>query len=447
MINLNVNFKRTGKATALFFIMLSSIYACTPAQQERRMTPNNPHDAYDVAVPTAGNSWIIGQENSTEDMVTDSGIYGWSGKQDTIRSYFHVQEQDSVKLALRIRTQGNPVHIQWSSKNAYGNSKITDTRFDTLQLGTYPIPANGYHHLDISKPKASSSTPLDYTHVLVDGVEEKKQIHYVDKDFYWGRRGPSVHLNYQTPPQADSVLWFYNEVQVPEAYDVPGSFYMANGFAHGYFGMQVNSPKERRILFSVWSPHETDKPEDIPEDKRVELLKKGEDVVAGKFGNEGSGGQSYLKYPWKANRSYQFLLKGQPKDSSTVYTAYFRAPATDGWKLIASFNRPREATYLDHLHSFLENFLPSRGNQTRQGYYSNQWVYDHQGQWHEITKARFSADATARKGDRLDYAGGTNSGCFFLKNCGFFDEKTQRGIHLERTKTGGPPQIDFQALP
>lgn len=447
MIKPTLKFKRTGKATALFFTLLLSIYGCTSSQQEGGMAPNNAHDRYDVAVPTAGNSWIIGHGTPTEDMVSDSGIYGWNGEQDTIRTHFHLQDQDSVKLALRIRTQGDPVHIQWSFKNAYGMPKIADTRFDTLPLGTYPVGENGYHHLDVSKPRESSSTPLDYTHVLVDGVEEKKQIHYVDKDFYWGRRGPSVHLNYQTPPRADSVVWFYNEIRVPEGYDVPGSFYMANGFAHGYFGMQVNSPTERRVLFSVWSPYETDNPEEIPEDKRVELLKKGEDVQAGKFGNEGSGGQSYLKYPWKANHSYHFLLKGQPTDSSTVYTAYFQAPSMEKWKLIASFDRPTEATHLDRLHSFLENFLPSRGNQTRKGYYSNQWVYDDQGQWHEIIKARFSADATARKGDRLDYAGGTNSGHFFLKNCGFFDEKTQRGIRLERPKAGEPPQIDFQALP
>ena len=29
---------------------------------------------------------------------------------------------------------------------------------------------------------------------------------------------------------------------------------MANGFGEGYFGIQVNGPNERRVLFSVWSP-------------------------------------------------------------------------------------------------------------------------------------------------------------------------------------------------
>ena len=67
----------------------------------------------------------------------------------------------------------------------------------------------------------------------------------------------------------------------------------------GYFGIQVNSATERRILFSVWSPFSTDNPKEIPDDKKIKLLRKGKDVHTGEFGNEGSGGQSYLRYQWK----------------------------------------------------------------------------------------------------------------------------------------------------
>ena len=94
--------------------------------------------------------------------------------------------------------------------------------------------------------------------------------------------------------------WFYNEITVPAGNDVIGSYFMADGFKEGYFGMQVNSPTERHILFSVWSPFQTDDPASIPEDKKIILLKKGANVHAGEFGNEGSGGQSYLNYNWKA---------------------------------------------------------------------------------------------------------------------------------------------------
>ena len=53
---------------------------------------------------------------------------------------------------------------------------------------------------------------------------------------------------------------------------------MANGFGEGYFGMQVNGPSERRVLFSIWSPFRTDNPREIPADQRIVALGKGNGV-------------------------------------------------------------------------------------------------------------------------------------------------------------------------
>jgi len=222
---------------------------------------------------------------------------------------------------------------------------------------------------------------------------------------------------------------------------------MANGFTDGYFGIQVNSHYERRILFSVWSPYESDKPEEIPDDYKIILLKKGENVIAGEFGNEGSGGQSYRKYMWKADQIYRFLLKGEPSiDNSTDYTAYFYVPETGNWELIAGFRRPKTTSYLKNLYSFLENFIPETGFITRKGFYSNQWICDKNGTWYELSSAKFTADATARKESRLDYAGGVENASFFLKNCGFIDEKTQINTQLVRSETGIRPSIDDSLL-
>jgi hypothetical protein len=35
------------------------------------------------------------------------------------------------------------------------------------------------------------------------------------------------------------IEWFYSELTVPEGSDVIGSYFMANGFSEGYFGIQV----------------------------------------------------------------------------------------------------------------------------------------------------------------------------------------------------------------
>jgi hypothetical protein len=245
------------------------------------------------------------------------------------------------------------------------------------------------------------------------------------------------------------VEWFYSEITVPEGQDVPGSYYMANGFGEGYFGFQVNSATERRILFSIWSPFQTDNPEDIPEEQKIKLLRKGDGVYTGEFGNEGSGGQSYLVYPWQAGNTYRFLLRGHPAadGKSTDYTAWFFAPESGLWQLIASWRRPQTFTYLTGLYSFLENFIPETGVLPRYAHYGNQWIRDSGGQWHELTTAGFSADATARKGNRLDYTGGILNGSFFLKNCGFFDERTEIDTEFKRPPRRTSPNIDLNGLP
>ncbi|MFW5773240.1 MAG: DUF3472 domain-containing protein [Tangfeifania sp.] len=91
--------------------------------------------------------------------------------------------------------------------------------------------------------------------------------------------------------------------------------------------------------------------------------------------------------------------------------------------------------------------MTETGNLQRRGYYTNQWFYDASGEWTEITKMRFTADATARKENRMDYAGGAESGSFFLQNCGFFSETTPIDTIFKREASGTPPDVDFEKLP
>jgi hypothetical protein len=182
---------------------------------------------------------------------------------------------------------------------------------------------------------------------------------------------------------------------------------------------------------------------------KIVLLKKGKTTKTGEFGNEGSGGQSYMVYPWKTGKTYAFLTRAQPNDArkTTTYTSYFKDVEKGSWQLVASFERPQSAVYLKGVHSFLENFDPGTGDQPRMANYKNQWVANAEGAWHEITVAAFSADNTARKNYRKDYAGGTDKDSFFLKNCGFFDDFTSIKTPLQRQSSGQHPEIDFAKLP
>jgi len=388
-----------------------------------------------VFVPAGGNAWITGQGKVTKEGITDL--------QETSVTTFYVRFSAGdlhVSLSLKPeKVSSAKVTIQGNAKDAPVNPARREHPIGTWTLGTegyFAITVTGLAGGILSGLQLSGSS-LDASNSFVPDNEGNY--------FYWGRRGPSVHLRYDLQGRED-IEYFYSEITVPEKNDVIGSYYMANGFSDGYFGFQVNSETERRILFSVWSPFKTDDPKSIPEEDKIILMKKGQDVYTGEFGNEGSGGQSYWRYPWKAGATYGFLLRAQPEGVSTIYTSWFFAPEQGKWKLIASWRRPKRAAYLTALYSFLENFIPDTGNVERRALYGNQWVRDKAGNWTELTQVKFTGDNTARKNYRKDYSGGVNGDAFYLRNCGFFSDFTPLDQSFIRSSRGKPPGIDVASL-
>ena len=401
-----------------------------------------------LSIPTEGNSWVVDDFAKNSELIKKGGIKNWSEKEIKIRTYFKTTKTGNLNIGILVNATSGSSKIKVSCNGKTKIVNIENSKEDTIFVGIFEIEEAGYNWIEIQGVEKTDDYFPEISSILLGGEVTESRVYFAKEDFYWGRRGPSVHLNFQVTETAGDIVYYYNEITVQENNDVLGSYFMANGFGQGYFGMQVNSPTERRILFSVWSPYKTDNPNDIPEDQRIEMLKKGDGVHTGEFGNEGSGGQSYYKFPWKADNTYKFLLKGVPTGKGeTDFTAWFFAPEVNKWKLIASFRRPKTDTYLTRFHSFLENFYTETGNVTRKGLYTNQWVYNTKNQWIEITKMKFTADATARKESRMDYSGGAENQAFFMKNCGFFNETTAIDSYFERKESGVHPTINFDDLP
>ena len=397
---------------------------------------------YSDAVPVAGNSWVMNDLSANSSMISRNGLVNWSDAETMVSTFFRTSGTGAIDIAMIARVVSGKSTIEVAFACEQRRVKLTNTEFDTIYIGRFDLGSPGYQTLGMRGLSKTDSVYAEVREILIGGEAIGDKAYYLKDDFYFGRRGPSVHLLYKIPEESGDVVLFYNEITVPEGNDIPGSFFMANGFSHGYFGIQVNSETERRILFSVWSPFQTDNPKEIPEEYKIIMLDKGADVITGEFGNEGSGGQSFRRYYWQAGTKYGFLLRGEPGvKGSTDYTAWFFAPEIGDWELIASFRRPKTDTYLKGIHSFLENFRTETGPITRQGYFSNQWVSNTKGEWFELDEAVFTADATARKEARLDYAGGAEGSSFFLKNCGFFNVRTAINSEFRREKTGNRPLI------
>ncbi|MEN8193933.1 MAG: DUF3472 domain-containing protein [Bacteroidota bacterium] len=400
-----------------------------------------------VKVPVGGNSWLVDSKANSQEMITQDGITNWQYSEDKFRIYFKITQIGELEIELNAKVISGESKIKCTINNQSSIVVIKGSEYERHLVGKFNFDKPGYYFIELEGIKKDGEKFADIKDIILSDTATRGELYYVKDEFYWGRRGPSVHLSFPVPDSIENVEWFYSEITVPKGEDVIGSYFMANGFAHGYFGIQVNSEKERRILFSVWSPYKTQNPAEIPEEYKIVLLKKGRNVYSGKFGNEGSGGQSYLKYNWKAGNKYRFLLRGKPEGNNhTVFTAYFYAPELDEWKLIASFRRPFTDSYLTRLYSFLENFYPETGNISRKAYYTNQWICDNRGDWNELTKAKFTADATARKEARLDYSGGLENNTFFMKNCGFFNERTKIDSWFTRKPNSKKPIINFKKL-
>ena len=432
-----------------------TLFACLPAPSL---------DAAEVSIPLAGNAFRTAPSPGGKGLRRD-GSLRWSDAEAVFEVFFRVDRPAKLRLAIRARVPDGRSTLEARVGEKKFELAIEGDELESHSIGQVEIPKAGYIRVDLRGVKRSGEVFAEARDLIVASETEGLQLDYVKTSdggmFYWGRRGPSVHLRYEVPRDR-KLRYAYTEVTVPEGQDPIGSFFMANGFGEGYFGFQVNSHKERRVLFSVWSPFKTDNPREIPKDQRIVALGHGPGVHVGKFGNEGSGGQSYLRFPWKAGVTYRFLTEVRPDGrGNTVYTSWFgekpkasqtREESTeksaDEWRLIASFRRPKTDTHLRGFHSFLESFSPSFGHIGRRAFYGNVWVRDTDERWQECTRARFSVDATGRDRHRLDFTGGSEGERFYLRNCGFFDETGRPGeTFVCDTSKHKQPKIDFDTLP
>ncbi|MCC7523869.1 MAG: DUF5077 domain-containing protein [Chitinophagaceae bacterium] len=391
-----------------------------------------------IAIPLAGNAYITQLAPGGSAKITKDGLKQWADKNSIVSIYFKLPVAGELHIGLRGKAVSGTSTIKIAVNGSEISTHLSAGEFKTYFAGTVAVKNAGYIKVDLQGIQKSGSYFAEISDVLIGGSSTKGDLIFANdpENFYWSRRGPSCHLNYAVPNEDKE--YFYSELTVPPGEDKMSTYFMANGFGEGYMGIQVNSPTERRVLFSVWDA----------DSGKTTLVRKGEAVIAQEFGGEGTGGQSYLVFPWKAGTTYKFLTRGKPDNSgNTIYTSWFFAPESGNWQLIASWKRPHIHTYLTRFHGFLENFNPNEGYQQRKAYWTNQWVRLANGNWKEVTSFTFSVDATGRNKQRQDYAGGVENGKFFLQMGGFFNDHVSPGTVFTKPATGQQPVINPDTLP
>ncbi len=187
----------------------------------------------------------------------------------------------------------------------------------------------------------------------------------------------SVHLKY---PASESVV-FYNEVSVDRS--SPGTYFCVCGFNMGYFGIQELTRGRKLIIFSVWDPGRQNDPSAVDKDRRVKVLHQGDDVRVRRFGNEGTGGQSFFDYDWKVGEVYRFMVTAGIEEARTAFSAYFFLPEEKKWKHLVTFSTLAGGQRLGGYYSFIEDFRRNRISATkvRKAHFGSGWIKTTEGQW------------------------------------------------------------------
>ena len=252
----------------------------------------------------------------------------------------------------------------------------------------------------------------------------------------------SVHLRYKAP----AATAFYNEITVEQS--APGTYFAVCGWDKGYYGIQELGNGKKLLIFSVWDSGQND-PKAVAEDQRVKLLHKDDKTRIGRFGGEGTGGQSFFDYDWNIGDTYRFMVTAKPAGDRTEYAAHFYHPEEKAWKHLVTFSTITGGRNLGGYYSFVEDFKRDRVSATkpRSARFGNTWVKPvSEGQWHPATEARFTADSNAAT--NVD-AAAASDGRFRLatgadtKNTG---TKLGESITLPPESRSTPPQ-DLPAPP
>lgn len=303
--------------------------------------------------------------------------------------------------------------FSWS---APGNSQIETVK----NLFTVKIPTTGYYRYELSAKSSMEDLTID--ELIFNGIEGSANTSLkTNATDYLST--PSVHLSFSsTDSTSKKYDWIYEEILVPEGYDPLYTYWMSLGFFRGYMGIQTNSDTERRVLFSVWDAIDRDQNPNADKELLVSLVDKAEYTKANDFGNEGTGGQSYVGVnnpdTWKTGVPVKFLMNVRQAettvyDDKKLYHSIISAwyDSGEGWKYIASWRMPTfnpNHYYFDGFYSFIENYGYTIGNLKRKGYYYNAFGYEiDSNKWIHFNKTRFS-NTDGSVGQRVDYEQGVS---------------------------------------
>ncbi len=365
----------------------------------------------------------------------------------------NVKKGYSAKFRLTIIAPDAP-DVQLFSKTFTANG--TDSNVD-VTVGDVTFKRSAYYRYRLECLSGNQNINLIRSFKFKTTATEKPYVaNYLSS--------PSVHLTSwastdPNAPKGDAYDWCFMEIMLPQESDIIGTYAMALGVLNGYMGIQTNgyaadgSPRHD-VLFSMWDDGSTDEDPNLPEYLRAGAVDWDPLTTTNRFGNEGTGVQTYRKGPyWTPGKYVQFITNCRPETTSyttevngkpTVHTqhnmlvsAWFNALDGKGWQYMATVRKRNSTTYFDSWYSFLENYNPSTGQANRIAYYRNGYMRARSnGKWYNRNSVGFGhTDGGDNTGARTDYGQGATDNpadrTFFMQTGGYTStNKTKTTVAL-----------------
>lgn len=417
--------------------------------------------------PGASGIYIPGEGRDNNGIATNyNSLSAWTNANACAVYYFHqpaatvtntiklnVKKGYSAKFQLTIVDPDAP-DVQLFSKTFTANG--TDSNVD-VTVGDVTFKRSVYYRYRLECLSGNQNINLIRSFTFKTTATEKPYVaNYLSS--------PSVHLyswdsTDPNAPKGDAYDWCFMEIMLPQESDIIGTYAMALGVLNGYMGIQMNgyandgSPRHD-VLFSMWDDGSTDEDPNLPEYMRAGAVDWDPLTTTNRFGNEGTGVQTYRKGPyWTPGKYVQFITNCRPETTSyttevngkpTVHTqhnmlvsAWFNALDGKGWQYMATVRKRNSTTYFDAWYSFLENYNASTGQANRIAYYRNGYMRARSnGKWYYRNSVGFGhTDGGDNTGARTDYGQGTTDNpadrTFFMQTGGYTStNKTKTTVAL-----------------
>lgn len=403
--------------------------------------------------------------------MNNNSLTAWTNANACAVYYFHqpaatvtntiklnVKKGYSAKFRLSIVDPDAP-DVQLFSKTFTANGTNSNVN---VTVGDVTFKRSAYYRYRLECLSGNQNINLIRSFTFKTTATEKPYVaNYLSSPsvhlYSWGSTDPNA-------PKGDAYDWCFMEIMLPQESDIIGTYAMALGVLNGYMGIQMNgytadgSPRHD-VLFSMWDDGSTDEDPNLPEYMRAGAVDWDPLTTTNRFGNEGTGVQTYRKGPyWTPGKYVQFITNCRPETTSyttevngkpTVHTqhnmlvsAWFNALDGKGWQYMATVRKRNSSTYFDSWYSFLENYNQTTGQANRIAYYRNGYMRARSnGKWYNRNSVWFSnTDGDSNTGARTDYGqGATNNPAdrtFFMQTGGYTStNKTKTTVALATDHT------------